>query len=78
MGSVSHSVDATRRSEFSIQNDTKIAKAAGLLIARHGEDAGAMAARRADALFNEGNRSEGARWVAIFRKIAMTPPCVAP
>jgi len=74
MGSVSHSVEAAaKRSEYNTQDDIEISKAAGLLIAQYGEEAGTIAARRADALFREGN-DEGARWLAVFRKIAMTHP----
>jgi hypothetical protein len=78
MGSVSQSVDAAKRSEYTNQDDSEVSKAARLLIARHGEDAATMAARRADALFREGNASEGALWLAIFRKIALTHPSGTP
>jgi hypothetical protein len=74
MGSVSHTVGAAKRSEHNTSNEREISKEAELLIAQHGEEAGTMAARRADALFREGNAGEGARWLAIFRKIALTHP----
>ncbi len=78
MVSVSHTVGAAKRSEHDTPNEPEISKEAGLLIARHGEEAGAMAARRADALFREGNAGEGTRWLAIFRTIALTHPGRAP
>jgi len=71
MGSASQTVNAAKRSEHDSHDETEISKAAGLLIAQYGEEAGTMAARRADALFREGNASEGALWLAIFRRIAM-------
>jgi len=75
MGSVSHSVEAAaKRGEYNTQDDSEISKAAELLVAQHGEEAGSMAARQADVLFRQGNAGEGARWLAIFRKIAMTHP----
>jgi hypothetical protein len=74
MGSVTHTVNAAKRSEPSIQDQPDISKEAGLLVAQHGEEAAAMAARRADAFFLEGNADEGARWLAVFRKIALTLP----
>ena len=74
MGSVSHIADTSKRTEHDTHAEAEISKAAELLIAQYGEEASAMAARRADALFTEGNAGEGARWLAIFRKIAMTNP----
>jgi len=78
MGSVGRTVDAAKRSKRITQNNPEISKQAALLIAQHGEDAGAMAARRADALFRQGKAGEGTRWLAIFRTIALTRPGRAP
>ena len=52
--------------------ETEISTAAKLLIGECGKDADIVAARRADALFRDGNATEGTRWLKIFRKLAMT------
>jgi hypothetical protein len=41
------------------------------LVSEHGEEADDIAARRADALFRNGDTLGGARWLKIFRRIAM-------
>ena len=74
MGSVSQTIGAAKRSKHDVQHQSEISKAAELLIAQHGEDAGAVAAHRADSLFREGKASEGERWLEVFRKIALTHP----
>ena len=48
-----------------------IAKAARLLADQHGKDADTVAAKRADRCFRNGNTAEGARWLEIFRSLAM-------
>ena len=58
--------------EMGLQAKIEISKAAQLLVDQHGRDADIVAARRADALLCEGNTTEGARWLAIFRRIAMS------
>jgi hypothetical protein len=78
MGSVSHIAGAAKRGKRVVQHETEISKAAELLIAQHGEDAGTIAARRADDMFREGNAAEGARWLEIFRKVALVTPSPKP
>lgn len=51
--------------EFQLSRD------ADQLVTEHGEDADHVAARRADSLFLNGDVSGGARWLKIFRRIAM-------
>jgi len=51
--------------------ETEISKAAKLLVDQHGRDADIVAAQRADALFCDGKTTEGARWLEIFRRLAM-------
>ena len=58
--------------EVGPQEETEISKAAELLVDQHGRDADLAAARRADALFRDGNTTEGTRWLGIFRRIAMS------
>jgi len=70
MGSVSHTVVAAARSKDHIQDETEISIAAKLLVDQHGNNADIVAARRADALFRDGNTTEGARWLKIFHRIA--------
>jgi hypothetical protein len=41
------------------------------LVAEHGEAADEVAARRADALFRDGDTVGGTRWLKIFRRIAL-------
>ena len=49
----------------------EISTAAQVLIEEFGKDADVVAARRADALFRDGDTTEGARWLKIFRRLAM-------
>jgi hypothetical protein len=74
MGSVNQIVGGAKRPKHYLQNDSEISKAAKRLVDRHGSDADVVAARRADALFGEGNFSEGDRWLEIFRSIATSYP----
>jgi hypothetical protein len=70
MGSTSHT---SACSESDTQHDpAEILAAAKLLIDEHGSGADIVAARRADALFLDGNATEGKTWLKIFRSIAMT------
>lgn len=70
MGSVNYVAVGAKRAASTSGNS----KAAKRLVDKHGEDADAVAARRADALFRQGDVSEGNRWLEIFRSIAMSCP----
>lgn len=52
-------------------DEFQLLKDADRLVTEHGEDADHIAARRADASFLDGDVSAGARWLKIFRRIAM-------
>jgi hypothetical protein len=78
MGSVNHTVVAARHSKFHVRDESEISQAAKLLVDRHGDEADTVAARRADALFREGNATEGVLWLQIFRKVAMSYLSPAP
>jgi len=74
MGSVNQIVGVAKRPKHDVQNASEISKAVKRLVDQRGMDADVVAARRADALFREGNVSEGDRWLEIFRSIAMSYP----
>jgi len=71
MGSIRQSVIGAARSKNHTEDETEITRAAKLLVDQHGNDADIVAAQRADALFCEGKTTEGARWLEIFRRLAM-------
>jgi hypothetical protein len=52
--------------------DDGIAEEIERLVKKHGDDADTVAARRADELFCKGDAAGGKRWLAIFRKLAMS------
>jgi hypothetical protein len=52
-------------------DDLHLSRDADQIIAEHGDEAGPVAAHRADSLFRDGDTLGGARWLKIFRKIAM-------
>lgn len=51
--------------------DLHLSRDADQIMTEHGDEAGHVAAHRADSLFRDGDRLAGARWLKIFRKIAM-------
>lgn len=53
-------------------DDHQLSRDADRLLTEHGEDADHIAARRADTLFRDGDMQGGARWLKVFRRIAMT------
>ena len=53
-------------------DDPELSRDADRLLTEHGEDADHVAARRADSLFRDGDMIGGARWLKVFRQIAMT------
>jgi len=71
MGSVRQLPVGAAPTKYDAATETEISNAAKLLIDQHGSDAATVAAQRADALFCDGKTVEGARWLEIFRRIAM-------
>ena len=57
--------------EDSGEDEHLLSRDADRLLTEHGEDADHIAARRADALLREGDVAGGARWLKVFRRIAM-------
>jgi len=53
-------------------DDHQLSRDADRLLTEHGDNADHIAARRADSLFREGDMQGGARWLKVFRRIAMT------
>ncbi len=66
-----HSNDSAASREDGDNEDLHLSRDADRVITEHGEDAGHVAAHRADSLFRDGDMPGGARWLKIFRKIAM-------
>ena len=60
------------RNKYDAEAETEISTEAKLLVEEHSTDADIVAAQRADALFCDGKTIEGARWLEIFRRIAMS------
>lgn len=65
-----YSDSASGREDGSIE-DLHLSRDADRIMIEHGDDAGDVAAHRADSLFRNGDLQGGARWLKIFRKIAM-------
>jgi len=63
--------DAVDKREDDGSDEFHLLRDVDQLLVEYGEGADSVAAFRADALFREGNMSSGARWLKIFRKIAM-------
>jgi hypothetical protein len=51
-------------------DEHQVSRDADRLMTEHGEDADHVAARKADALFRDGDTLGGTRWLKIFRRIA--------
>ena len=66
-----HSYDSAASREEGESDDLHLARDADRIISEHGDDAGQVAALRADSLFRNGDKLGGARWLKIFRKVAM-------
>lgn len=52
-------------------DEHQVSRDADRLVTEHGEDADHVAAKRADSHFRDGDMLGGARWLKIFRRIAM-------
>ena len=63
--------DAAASREDGSTEDIHLSRDADRMMIEHGDDAGDVAAYRADSLFRNGDLQGGARWLKIFRKIAM-------
>ena len=63
--------DAVVPHEDGGNDELQLSRDVDQLLMEYGEDADKVAARRADALFRDGDITAGARWLKIFRKIAM-------
>ena len=63
--------DAVVPHEDGGNDELQLSRDVDQLLMEYGEDADNVAASRADALFREGDMTSGARWLRIFRKIAM-------
>ena len=66
-----HSHDSAASREDGDSEDLHLSRDADRVITEHGDDAGHVAAHRADSLFREGDILGGSRWLKIFRRIAM-------
>ena len=66
-----HSYDSAANREDGDSKDLHLSRDANRVIIEHGDDAGHVAAHRADSLFRDGDILGGARWLKIFRKVAM-------
>jgi len=63
--------DAAAGHEDGGNDDLLLSRDADRLMTEHGEEADYVAAHRADSLFRNGDIPGGARWLKIFRRIAM-------
>ena len=52
-------------------DDLQLSRDADRLLTEHGQEADQVAAHQADSLFRNGDVQGGARWLKIFRRIAM-------
>ena len=52
-------------------DELQLSTDADRLLTEHGQDAGQVAAHQADTLFLDGDVQGGARWLKIFRRIAL-------
>ena len=66
-----HSYNSAASREDGDNEDLHLSRDADQIITEHGDDAGHVAAHRADSLFRNGDILGGARWLKIFRKVAM-------
>jgi hypothetical protein len=67
-----HSVsDAAEGRDYCGHDEYQLTRDADQLISEHGDQADNVAARRADASFRDGDLMGGARWLKIFRRIAL-------
>lgn len=65
-----YAIDAAGREDGG-HDEHQLLKDADRLLTEHGEEADHVAAHRADSLFRNGDIPGGARWLKIFRRIAM-------
>jgi len=63
--------DAVVGREDDGSDELQLSRDVDQLLMEYGEGADNVADCRADALFREGDMTAGARWLKIFRKIAM-------
>ena len=70
-GTSMHSASDAEGREDAGHEDYHLSRDADRLMTEHGDDADHVAARRADSLFRNGDLTGGARWLKIFRRIAM-------
>ena len=52
-------------------DELQLSREADRLLTEHGQEADQVAAHQADSLFRDGDMLGGARWLRIFRRIAM-------
>jgi hypothetical protein len=66
-----YSYDSAASREDGESEDLHLSRDADQVVTEHGDEAGHVAAHRADSLFRNGDIVGGSRWLKIFRRIAL-------